>query len=62
MPWRYGTDRPEDLLHPRGWHTDVTLFSTAGTRLGRWPYPDLPRGTSGVPHGYLILARTMRTT
>jgi methyltransferase (TIGR00027 family) len=59
MPWRYGTDQPEDLFHPRGWNADITLISTAGTRLGRWPYPDIPRGVPGVPYGYLILAQAM---
>ncbi|MGH3870691.1 MAG: hypothetical protein ACRDSR_04105 [Pseudonocardiaceae bacterium] len=62
MPWLYDTDQPEDLLHPRGWSTDVTLFSTVGTRLGRWPFPDAPRGTPGVPHSYLIHAHRGRVS
>lgn len=51
-PWRFGTDRPEDLLTSRDWRADVTLISSVGTRLGRWPYPDVPRGTPGVGQGY----------
>jgi methyltransferase (TIGR00027 family) len=56
MTWRYGTDEPEELLAPRGWHTEVNMLSAVGTRLGRWPFPDAPRGTPGVPHGYLVHA------
>lgn len=56
MAWGFGTDQPEDLLTLRGWHPDVTTMSAAGVRLGRWPFPDLPRGTPGVPHSYLIHA------
>ncbi|WP_031469468.1 SAM-dependent methyltransferase [Sciscionella sediminilitoris] len=55
-PWLFGTEEPEALLTARGWDPEVSLFSTVGTRLGRWPYPDAPRGTPGVPHGYLIRA------
>jgi len=56
MTWRFGTDQPEDLLTRRGWQPEVTQISTAGTALGCWPYPDLPRGTPGVPNSYLITA------
>jgi hypothetical protein len=55
MPWRYGTDRPEDLLEP-DWHAEVSLFSTVGTALGRWPGPDAPRDTPGVPQIFLVHA------
>jgi methyltransferase (TIGR00027 family) len=56
-PWRYGTDRPEELLTTRGWRPTVTLISTVGTRLGRWPYPEVPRDTPGVGQGYFVVAR-----
>ncbi|NLU75249.1 SAM-dependent methyltransferase [Streptomyces sp. HNM0575] len=56
-PWRYGTDRPEDLLTPRGWQPDTALISTVGTRMGRWPYPDVPRDTPGVGQGFFVRAR-----
>ncbi|HEX5116730.1 MAG TPA: SAM-dependent methyltransferase [Pseudonocardiaceae bacterium] len=54
-PWLFGTDSPEDLLSSRGWHPEVTLISSVGTRLGRWPYPEVPRGTPGVGQGYFAL-------
>lgn len=55
-PWRYGTDRPEDVLTARGWQPNVVLSSTIGTRFGRWPYPDAPRDTPGVGQGFFVRA------
>jgi methyltransferase (TIGR00027 family) len=55
MPWRYGTDRPEDLLEP-DWHTEVSLLSAVGTTLGRWSGPDAPRDTPGVQQIFLVHA------
>ncbi|HKN98625.1 MAG TPA: SAM-dependent methyltransferase [Pseudonocardiaceae bacterium] len=55
-PWRFGTDQPEQLLTGRGWQPTVTLISTVGNRLGRWPYPEAPRGTPGVGQGYFVRA------
>jgi methyltransferase (TIGR00027 family) len=57
MTWRYGTDRPEDLLHPRGWQAEVLLISDVGTGLNRWPFPSVPRDTPGVGQGYFVRAR-----
>lgn len=56
MTWQYGTEEPEALLGTRGWDATVTRLGTAGTMLGRWPFPDAPRGTPGVPQGYLVHA------
>jgi methyltransferase (TIGR00027 family) len=56
MPWTYGTDEPEELFTTRGWVPDVRMISTVGTALGRWPHPDAPRGTPGVPNGFLVHA------
>jgi methyltransferase (TIGR00027 family) len=56
MTWRFGTDEPEALVTGRGWRPEVTLISTAGNRLGRWPQPEMPRGTPGVGQGYLVVA------
>jgi methyltransferase (TIGR00027 family) len=53
-PWRFGTDRPEDLLVPRGWRPTVALMADVATKLGRWPFPQLPRDTPGVPQSFLI--------
>ncbi|HEY1572042.1 MAG TPA: hypothetical protein VGG05_11910 [Pseudonocardiaceae bacterium] len=39
-------------LTSRGWRPEVTLISSVGNRLGRWPYPEVPRGTPGVGQGY----------
>jgi len=55
-PWRFGTDQPEDLFVPRGWQPTAALFSTAGTRLGRWPFPAYARDTPGIPQSYLVHA------
>jgi methyltransferase (TIGR00027 family) len=57
MAWVFGTEHPEDLLVPRGWRPEVTRISAAGAASGRWPFPDAPRGTPGVPQGYLVHAR-----
>jgi methyltransferase (TIGR00027 family) len=54
MTWHYGTDRPEEVL--AGWRTDVTLISTVGNELNRWPYPAVPRDTPGVGQGYFVRA------
>lgn len=56
MTWVYGTEEPEELLAGRGWHPDITLIASFGRALGRWPFPDLPHGAPGVPHGYLVRA------
>lgn len=52
----FGTDEPEELLAPLGWQAEVTMYSTAAIRYGRWEFPDFPRGTPGVPHSYLVHA------
>jgi O-methyltransferase involved in polyketide biosynthesis len=57
MPWIFATDEPETLLIGRGWVPDVQTMSAVATALGRWPYPDTPRGTPGVPNGFLVHAR-----
>jgi methyltransferase (TIGR00027 family) len=56
-PWQFGTDRPEDLLTSRGWRPEVTLISSVGNRMGRWPYPEVPRDTPGVGQGYFARGR-----
>lgn len=56
MTWRYGTEEPETLLEHRGWRATVTRIGTVGAALNRWPFPDAPRGTFGVPQGYLVHA------
>ncbi|WP_053160980.1 SAM-dependent methyltransferase [Streptomyces caatingaensis] len=56
MTWRYGHEEPEELFARRGWRAGAARLGTAGSRLGRWPFPDAPRGTPGVPQGYLVTA------
>ena len=57
MTWQFGTDEPEQLLGARGWSCEVSLFGSVGNDYGRWPYPEVPRGTPGVGQGYLVHAR-----
>ncbi|MEV6602944.1 SAM-dependent methyltransferase [Kutzneria sp. NPDC051319] len=54
MTWRFGTDEPESLLD--GWSCETSLFDAVGSSYGRWGYPEVPRGTPGVGHGYLVQA------
>ncbi|HEY3687797.1 MAG TPA: SAM-dependent methyltransferase [Streptosporangiaceae bacterium] len=56
MAWTYGTEWPEGLLTPRGWRPEITRIGAVGTALGRWPFPDLERGTPGAPLGYFAHA------
>jgi methyltransferase (TIGR00027 family) len=56
MPWQFGTEAPEDLLTPRGWDPTVALLSSTAAELGRWPFPDVPRDTPGIPQTFLIHA------
>lgn len=53
---QFGTDEPETLLAPRNWDVHVHGTAAVGQRLGRWPFPVHPRGTPGVPQGYLVHA------
>jgi methyltransferase (TIGR00027 family) len=55
MTWKFGTDEPEELL--RGWSCETSLFDAVGNSYGRWGYPEVPRGTPGIGHGYLVHAR-----
>jgi hypothetical protein len=55
-PWRFGTENPELLVAPLGWTAAATQPSEVGARLGRWPFPAAPRGTPGIPTGYLVEA------
>jgi len=55
-PWHFGTDTPEALFTPLGWEAKAETMSEVGTRLGRWPFPNAPRGTPGVPHSFLVRA------
>ncbi|WP_223765716.1 SAM-dependent methyltransferase [Corallococcus sp. AS-1-6] len=51
---QFGTDEPEALLQPIGWAPHVYTTAAVGKQLGRWPFPVAPRGTPGVPQGYLV--------
>jgi O-methyltransferase involved in polyketide biosynthesis len=57
MAWRFGTERPEELLVPRGWRPTVSLMADVATGLGRWPFPQMPRDTPGVPQSFLVHAQ-----
>ena len=54
---QFGTDDPETLLAPLGWNMHVYTTASVGQQLGRWPFPVHPRGTPGVPQGYLVYGR-----
>ena len=58
-PWRFGTDRPEDLLVPRGWQPTVALMADVAAALGRWPFPRMPRDTPGAPQSFLVHAQRL---
>lgn len=51
---QFGTDEPEALLRQIGWDPHVYTTAAIGKQLGRWPFPVAPRGTPGVPQGYLV--------
>lgn len=53
--WQFGTDQPEELL--ADWACEVSMFDAVGNSYGRWAYPEVPRGTPDVGHGYLVHAR-----
>ena len=55
-PWHFGSDEPESLLAPLGWDVEVTEVGVIGHRLGRWPFPLIPRGTPGVPQSFFVKA------
>lgn len=55
MAFRFGTDQPEELLVPRGWDPEITLFGAYGDALGRRLFP------AGA-QGYLVHAVRPRRT
>jgi methyltransferase (TIGR00027 family) len=57
MPWRSGTDDPEELLAGHGWQADVKQPGEEGPGKERWPYPVMPRGFPGIPRSFLVTAR-----
>ncbi len=56
-PWRFGHDRPEELLEAHGWHrVRVVQPGQEGAGTERWPWPVLPRSVPGVPRYFLVAA------
>ncbi|MFD0688213.1 class I SAM-dependent methyltransferase [Actinomadura fibrosa] len=56
-PWRWGTDRPEDVLAECGWTVrEVKVPGEEGASFGRWPWPPLPRDQQGFPMNFLFTA------
>ena len=57
MPWRFGTDRPEDLLASCGWSAwQVRQPGEEGAGPGLVPWPVLPRDVPGIPRSFLVAA------
>lgn len=56
-PWRFGTDRPEDVLAGAGWHaTAVTQPGEEGAGAGLLPWPVMPREVPNLPRSFLVTA------
>jgi hypothetical protein len=56
-PWRFGTDRPEDVLAACGWReVAVRQPGEEGVGAGLLPWPALPREVPGIPRSLLATA------
>ena len=56
-PWRFGTDRPEDVLAATGWRAvAVRQPGEEGVGAGLLPWPVLPRDVPGIPRSFLVTA------
>ncbi len=56
-PWRFASNRPEDLLGLHGWRIEVIRQpGEEGASFGRWPWPVAPRDQAGWPRSFLLLA------
>lgn len=60
-PWRWGTDRPEDLLAPHGWQVRAVPPGGCGANFGRWPWPVPPREESAPTAFFVTATATGRT-
>lgn len=57
IPWKFGTDVPEQFFHECGWKvTELREPGEAGVGEQRWPYQVQSRDTAGVARNWLILA------
>jgi methyltransferase (TIGR00027 family) len=54
VPWRFGTERPEDLLSAHGWNAKITLPGEPAAHYGRWPYRVRSRDLPGIPRSYFV--------
>ena len=56
-PWRFGTDRPEDLLAASGWRvTAVRQPGEDGVGADLLPWPVVPREVPDIPRSFLVTA------
>jgi methyltransferase (TIGR00027 family) len=56
-PWRFGTDRPEDVLAASGWRaTAVRQPGEQGVGAGLLPWPVMPREVPNIPRSFLVTA------
>ncbi len=57
IPWRFGTDDPEQLLTDCGWRVDsIDEPGGENANYGRWPYPPTTVGIPDLPRSYLLTA------
>lgn len=57
VPWRFGTDEPEQLLGEFGWAVhDLREPGTVEAGRQHWPYKTLPREVAGVARSWLVTA------
>ena len=58
-PWRFGTNRPEELLAAHGWEAEVIQPGEAGANFGRWGRRVPPRSLPHLPRFFFVRARLM---
>lgn len=57
-PWQFGTDEPARLLAECGWQTErIVEPGEDAANFGRWPFPQAPADTPGIPRSYLVVGR-----
>jgi methyltransferase (TIGR00027 family) len=57
IPWRFGTDTPEQLLTECGWRVDsIDEPGSENASYGRWPYPPSTTDIPDLPRSFLLTA------
>jgi len=55
VPWRFGTDSPDEFLMALGWEATASMPGDPEANWGRWPFPPA-RGMPDWPKVYLVRA------